>query len=423
MPPSPRLRGLWLPAALLLHALINPAIAADAAQPDANQCSRPLQTAMLQIRSALNAPISTPQCSAHSATVTIPASEQETLLQLNASTLPAAEHHHFYGLASYYNRISLLEVNADRIAAISEHQAATLTPDHLAAAVGRFQVQLFDAPGATVSIDHSTDNIQLKWPPGGAKALTVTLLGKNELSHIDPGWSAIRYAHLWDWLASLAMAVEWSLIQIQRLLIANWGGAIILFAVLLKILLLPVSLITLRLQRQVSQYQATLAPRLDAIKAKYDGEQAHQRIMAAHKELGITPFYTLKPVLGSFIQIPVLVAVFNALGEMPQLAGAAFLWIPDLAYPDAIARLPTTLPMLGNQLNLLPIVMTLITLFSTLIYSNRLLPEAELRRQKRNLYLMSAAFLLLFYPFPAAMVLYWTLANLLQTIQQQLLKV
>jgi YidC/Oxa1 family membrane protein insertase len=145
--------------------------------------------------------------------------------------------------------------------------------------------------------------------------------------------------------------------------------------------------------------------------------------MAAHKSLGITPFYTLKPMLGSFIQVPVLVAVFNALGEMPQLAGASFLWIGDLAYPDVIAMLPNAIPMFGDKLSLLPVIMTLVTIFSTLIFQNRSATEAELRRHKRNLYLMSAVFLVLFYPFPAAMVLYWTLANILQTMQQQLIRI
>jgi membrane protein insertase Oxa1/YidC/SpoIIIJ len=47
----------------------------------------------------------------------------------------------------------------------------------------------------------------------------------------------------------------------------------------------------------------------------------------------------------------------------------------------------------------------------------------ELKRQKRNLYLMAAAFLVFFYPFPAVMVMYWMLANILQTIQQKVIKI
>jgi membrane protein insertase Oxa1/YidC/SpoIIIJ len=78
--------------------------------------------------------------------------------------------------------------------------------------------------------------------------------------------------------------------------------------------------------------------------------------------------------------------------------------------------------MLGSTVSLLPFAMTAITIFSTLIFKNRHALPAELRAQKRNLYLMATGFLILFYPFPAGMVLFWTLANVLQTAQQQLVK-
>ena len=183
------------------------------------------------------------------------------------------------------------------------------------------------------------------------------------------------------------------------------------------------AILTLRLQRDVSRYQSALAPQLAEIKANHDGEEAHNRIMAAYKGLGITPFFTLKPLFASLIQIPILVAIFNALGEMPQLQGAAFLWVDNLAYPDAVGSLPMSVPLLGNTLNLLPFVMTLVTVISTLTFRNPHAPVAEMRRQKRNLLVMSAVFFVLFYPFPAAMVLYWTLANALQLVQQRFVSV
>ncbi len=188
-------------------------------------------------------------------------------------------------------------------------------------------------------------------------------------------------------------------------------------------LLLPISILTVGLQRDVSRYQSQLAPRLAEIKAQYDGEEAHNLIMAAHRDLGITPFYTLKPLFASLIQIPILVAIFNALGEMPQLDGAAFLWIANLAYPDAVATLPFAIPLFGNTLNLLPFVMTAVTLIATLYFRNAHAPAQELRRQKRNLFAMSAVFFVLFYPFPAAMVWYWTLANALQLVQQRFVRI
>ena len=127
-------------------------------------------------------------------------------------------------------------------------------------------------------------------------------------------------------------------------------------------------------------------------------------------------------MLPMFIQIPIWVAVFNALGEMPQLDGQAFLWINNLAYPDAIANLPTALPLLGDTVSLLPLLMTVVTILSAALIQDRLAPANEQKKQKRNGYLIALSFLVLFYPFPAAMVLYWTLSNALQIVQQKMIK-
>ncbi len=145
--------------------------------------------------------------------------------------------------------------------------------------------------------------------------------------------------------------------------------------------------------------------------------------MDAHRRLGVSPFFTLKPLLGSFIQVPILIAIFNALGEMPQLAGESFLWIGDLAYPDTIGQLPFAIPLLGSTISLLPFVMTVVTILSTLYYRNRHSPASAVNAQKKQLYLMAAAFFVLFYPFPAGMLLYWTMANILQWAQQQLIRI
>jgi len=123
----------------------------------------------------------------------------------------------------------------------------------------------------------------------------------------------------------LSKLIESILVLIQTYIVSSWGAVIIVFAILLKLLLLPVGIMTTNFQRKVSQIQSSLAPKLSDIKANYDGEEAHNRFMIAHKELGVSPFYALKPMLGLFIQLPIMIAVFNTLGEMSQFAGQSFL--------------------------------------------------------------------------------------------------
>ena len=326
----------------------------------------------------------------------------------------------YFGLASYYNTAKYYVVDKVSVSRIEDENATILQADEWLAVVSRLNVLVIKAPGliiepAGAGLDLDSEAI--------SASPSVATVPKSELSSVAPELDQIRYIHLWKPLAWLAKFLEAALVFIQNNIVSNWGLAIVVLAVLLKIALLPVGTWTAGIQRDVSKIQTQLAPKLEAIKASYDGEEAHNRLMAAHKELGVSPLYTLKPMLGTFIQVPIWIAVFNALGEMPQLDGQSFLWIDNLALPDAVGQLPLAIPMLGDKISLLPFIMTAVTIGSTVLFKNRHATASEMKRQKRNLYLMAVAFFVLFYPFPAAMVLYWTLANILYAIQQQLIRI
>ncbi len=326
----------------------------------------------------------------------------------------------YYGLASYYNTTNYYVVSKASVTKIELEYATILQEDEWLAVVSRLNVLAVKAPGLSVKLADTNLIVDSQAVSTNASIKTIA---KSELSTIASELDQLRYIQLWKPLAWLARIVESALVLIQRYIFDNWGLSIIVFAVLLKIVLLPVGMLTARIQGEVNQIQTQLAPKLAEIKASYDGEEAHNLLMAAHKELGVSPLYTLKPMLGTIIQVPIWIAVFNALGEMPQLDGQSFLWIDNLALPDIVGRLSFAIPLLGDKISLLPFIMTAATLGATILFKNRHTSALEMRRQKRNLYLMAVAFFVLFYPFPAAMVLYWTMANILYAIQQQLIKI
>jgi YidC/Oxa1 family membrane protein insertase len=134
----------------------------------------------------------------------------------------------------------------------------------------------------------------------------------------------------------------------------------------------------------------------------------------------VTPFYGLKSLLSVAIQIPIFVAAYHALDESFALAGARFLWIADLSQPDRFATLPRALPFFGDSLNLLPFAMSAVTLLSSRLHDDGTLAPELLRRQRLGLYGMALAFFLLFYSFPAGMVLYWTANNVVALAWQAL---
>lgn len=352
--------------------------------------------------------------------VTFAGGPDRTQLDLKQVTEMVRDQHGFFGLAGFYAGVSEIILGANGVA--SNPSAGTAISDGSWFVVtGRFNVLGIRATGATLIV--SEDQTALEWQESTSLNLRFAYGEKQSVAERYSEFEAVRYSQLWNWLRAMSKIVERALEGIQSIFNLHWGLAIIVLAIALKILLLPIGFMTVRFQRMVSDHQKVLEPQLRKIKDEYDGEEAHKRIMKAHRDLGVTPFFSLKPMIGSLIQVPVLVAVFNALGEMPQMIDSDFLWAGSLAYPDSVASLPFAIPLLGDTINLLPIVMTIVTVFSTVIYDNSRAPRTVVIAQKRQLYFMAAAFFVLFYPFPAAMVLYWTAANVLQFFQQQFLRV
>lgn len=328
----------------------------------------------------------------------------------------------FYGLASYYNNVDYYILDINSLTYLDDVNDVELKANQKLVVVGRFNVLLLKAPGLLIGLKDSKlsfKNIKTI----DRRMLLVQIITKSELVTVSPEFDKIRYAHLWPPLAWLAKLIEASIIALHNNISSNWCIVILLLAIILRLLLLPVSIMTIRFQQRVGQIQTKLEPLLDEIKTNYDGEEAHNRLMAAHKELGVSPFYPLKPMLSSFIQIPILICLFNVLGEMPQFDGQSFMWIDNIAYPDFVGHLSSGIPMFGDKISILPLIMTVLTIFSTVFFQNQQAPKSELKRQKRNLYAMAILFFVLFYPFPAVVVAYWTLANVLQFIEQRIIRI
>lgn len=233
-----------------------------------------------------------------------------------------------------------------------------------------------------------------------------------ELGAVAPELRGMMYASLWDWLRALAFGMHWLLGQLQQL-VGNWGLAIMLLSLSVKLLMWPLTFVAERWQAEVNRTQSLLQPALTAIRREFKGEEAHHRTLAVYAEHGVSQFYTLKSLAGFLIQIPVFIAAFDMLGENFGLGGAGFLWVQDLSLPDRVMVLPGVLPFFGGYLNFLPVLMTLLTIASARVQEEASLSAELLASQRLRLYAMAALFFVLLYTFPAGMVLYWTSNNLL----------
>lgn len=235
------------------------------------------------------------------------------------------------------------------------------------------------------------------------------------LAEAGDGLESLLYSQVWSWIRPLGRGLRWILDAIQSV-VGNVGLSIMLLSVAVKFLMWPLTRLAERWQADVDRQHARIQPVLDEIRATYRGEERHDRTLAAYRERGINPLYATKSLFGYLIQIPVFIAAFAMLGENVGLAAEPWLWIGDLSRPDAFLPLPLAIPFFGQDLNLLPLLMTLVTVVAAAFHTDPNLTPKLLEARRRQLYFLAALFLALFYTFPAAMVLYWTTNNLLHLL-------
>jgi YidC/Oxa1 family membrane protein insertase len=270
-------------------------------------------------------------------------------------------------------------------------------------------------PGASAALRLSDERGRLSWRYTSYSGP----LEKAALTRADPQLGRLLFSGLWFWLRPLSFGLLFLLRGLTEL-IGHPGAAIIALAVSVKIFLLPLTAVAERLQEQVNATQARLQPGIDAIKAAYRGEERTRRTIALYRAQDVHPLYTLKSLAGFMIQLPVFIAVFDMLAEDFDLQLVSFLWIRDLSRPDALAGLPACVPFFGCDLNVLPLLMSGVSLATLLRFRSSVLTPPLVRRQRRNLMAITALFFLLFYTFPASMVLYWTSTNSFQLLNQEL---
>jgi len=272
--------------------------------------------------------------------------------------------------------------------------------------------------GARFESDENRQDAEIRVDSGPAGTWSFYLgpVEPNVLKNADERLPDLLYAGLWFWLRWICLGLFHLLAGI-KLLIPSWGMAIMAMSLTVNILMLPLSRIADRFQQQVNETEARLAPELQRIKKNFKGEEEAAKILALYKTERVHPLYSLKSLMGVAVVIPVFIGAFDMLAENIHLLNTSFFWISDLSHPDDLFQLPFELPFFGAEFNLLPFLMTGLSFIASMLHKPLAL-DAELRgRQVRNMILLALAFFVLFYTFPAGMVLYWTTNNLISVIK------
>lgn len=332
------------------------------------------------------------------------------------------------GFGQIYSRVKAVQVDADgqevfELDEVSEVDLPPATSTNWTGARSRYWTFLVQplAGENTVTVDlaiRDQPGFSLVAGPGDGAAFRIYAgpVEWQSLKRVSPELSEMLFAALWDFLRALCFGMMILLGWLYKF-VGSYGLAIILLSLSVKILMSPLTMLADRWQADVNRQHTLLKPELDEVKQHYKGEEAHRRVLLVYKKHNVSQFYTFKSAAGFLIQIPVFIAAFDMLAENIALNEVAFLWMADLAEPDRLARLPFVLPFFGGWLNLLPFLMTGLSTLAAWLQAEEALSADLQRQQSIRLYLMSAAFFVLFYTFPAGMVLYWTSSNLFHLIK------
>lgn len=189
--------------------------------------------------------------------------------------------------------------------------------------------------------------------------------------------------------------------EIMYSLLGNVGLSIVGVSLAVNIVCLPLYAVAEKWQQLERDTQKRLKPRIDSIKAVFRGDERYFILSTFYRQNHYHPVYALRSTFGLLIQVPFFIAAYNVLSHLPSLAGVHFLGIPDLSKPDGLFAIG------GLSLNLLPVIMTLINVAASAVYT-----KGFSLKEKAQLYVMAALFLLLLYDSPSGLVFYWTLNNL-----------
>lgn len=186
----------------------------------------------------------------------------------------------------------------------------------------------------------------------------------------------------------------------------SYGAALICMSIVVNLLLLPLYHLAETWQESERRVQHDMHAYLEHIKATFKGRERFMLISALYRIHGYHPVYAVRTSFGFLIQVPFFFAAYHFLSHYGPLNGASFWIFHNLAEPDAL------LQVAGLDINVLPWAMTVINIVSALVYTNRLS-----RRDKIQLYVVAAIFIVLLYTAPSGLVFYWTCNNIFSLLK------
>ncbi len=220
----------------------------------------------------------------------------------------------------------------------------------------------------------------------------------------------------WRWIRPISSLLL-HFMQFLDSFIPNYGVVILIVSALAKLAFWPLTERSMRSMRRMQDMQ----PLMEEIRRRYkdDPKAMNEQIMRLYREHKVNPVGGCMPIL---IQTPIFFALFSVLNSNIELRNAPFVgWIDNLAGPDVLYRLSFSLPFIGPNISLLPLLMGGAMIWQSQLGSTMTPPTPNnpmAQQQFMMKWLMPIMMTFIFYQMPSGLVLYWTVNTLLGILQQ-----
>lgn len=221
------------------------------------------------------------------------------------------------------------------------------------------------------------------------------------LWNLDEDMQEVMEFGMWSWVC---YPLVWVL-NLFHSWVPSYGIGIILLTILVRLVFWPLTHKSTISMRRMSEIQ----PKMKELREKFkdNPQRLQQETWALYRDNKVNPMASCLPML---VQIPVFIALFTVLRSAVELRYAPFLWIADLSEPENL--FPGIFGFIGG-LNILPILMAV-----TMGLQSALTPSTGDKQQQRMMMVfMPVMMLVMFYSFPSALSLYWTLSQVLSIVQ------
>ena len=251
--------------------------------------------------------------------------------------------------------------------------------------------------------------------PGGADAFTL-YLGPLEIRRLAAYglYDTVDFGFIGFMTRPIARYLVAPVFAFLSTFTESYGLVIIVFALLIKLLLWPLTAASYRSAAKMRELQ----PQLVGVKEKYgdDPQKQQEAMMRVYKEAGVNPLGGCLPML---LQYPILITMWTFFQNTLVLRGESFLWAADLSAPDPVVPLPFSIPFVGDFLAGFTMLMA-----ASMVVSMKLSTASSTgmagAQQKVLMYTMPLVFFFFFNRFPSGLSLYYLAFNLFSIVQQRL---